>query len=165
MLLTKEAAEVLEKMRMDSLYWESLEIITALPEGTKMDHEALYWPATYYQGNGDLGEAVDDYLSAVGNRYLSNAFSLAMIPEGGNIQVMNLDEAPLTHCTSVVGHADTARIFSALIGREIEVNRVSVTLKRGDTLYVGQYSGPRLPEGTSTLPEGAAIAWKKVIVK
>ena len=150
---------------MDSLYWEAKEIVEALPEGTKIDQSALYWPATYYQGNGDLAEAVEDYMAAVGEKYLSNAFSLSMLPGGGNIQVMNLEEPPVSHCISVVGHADTAALFSYLLGREIEVNRTSITLKRGDVLYVGQYSGPRLPEGASTLPEGATITWKKVVVK
>jgi hypothetical protein len=38
-------------------------------------------------------------------------------------------------------------------------NRVNVSLKPGDAAIVGQYIGPRLPEGATTLPEGATIKW------
>jgi hypothetical protein len=60
---------------------------------------------------------------------------------------------------SCVGHADIASVLSGLIGIEVPVNRVSVSLMPGDTLVVGQYVGPRLPEGCSTLPDGARIEW------
>lgn len=60
---------------------------------------------------------------------------------------------------SVVGHADTAAVFTALLGREVEFNRESVKLPPGQILLVGQYSGPRLPEGATSLPEGATIEW------
>lgn len=63
---------------------------------------------------------------------------------------------------SAVGHADTAKILGEMLGIELPVNRVSI--KIGDDssevkLIVGQYVGPRLPEGTTELPEGAAIEW------
>jgi hypothetical protein len=60
---------------------------------------------------------------------------------------------------SAVGHADTARIFSEILGREVEPNRVSVQLKYGNSALIGQYVGPRLPEGATELPEGARIEW------
>lgn len=60
---------------------------------------------------------------------------------------------------SAVGHADTARIFSEILGREITPNRVSVTLGYGVDALIGQYVGPRLPEGATELPEGARIEW------
>jgi hypothetical protein len=60
---------------------------------------------------------------------------------------------------SCIGHADIATVLSRLIGFDIPVNRVSVSLKPGDVLVVGQYVGPRLPEGCSILPEGARIEW------
>ncbi len=60
---------------------------------------------------------------------------------------------------SVVGHADTAALFSAILSRPVTVNRVSVKLARDHRLLVGQYIGPRLPEGATTLPEGARIEW------
>ena len=39
-----------------------------------------------------------------------------------------------------------------------------VALKEGDVALVGQYSGPRLPEGATTLLEGATIKWMVVVV-
>lgn len=60
---------------------------------------------------------------------------------------------------SVVGHADTSALFSAILDRPIAVNRVSVKLEQDTLLLVGQYQGPRLQEGATTLPEGASIEW------
>jgi hypothetical protein len=64
-----------------------------------------------------------------------------------------------TPIISAVGHADTAAVFSSILDRAIEPNRISVKLTRDDMAIVGQYVGPRLPEGATTLPEGAAIEW------
>ena len=64
---------------------------------------------------------------------------------------------------SAVGHADTAALFSAQLGREIPANRISVKLSPEDILVVGQYVGPRLPEGATGLPEGAKIEWWVVV--
>jgi hypothetical protein len=117
--------------------------------------------------------------------YLSNAYSLQM--QGGadsSARRVTLDEAKnaiiglvpgpyidresekdgsdavvaLT-AQSCVGHADIAACLSGLIGFDIPVNRVSVSLKPGDVLVVGQYVGPRLPEGAVVLPDGARIEW------
>lgn len=60
---------------------------------------------------------------------------------------------------SAVGHADTARIFSDTLKTDVGENRCSITLSKDIELLVGQYSGPRLPEGATTLPEGATIKW------
>lgn len=61
--------------------------------------------------------------------------------------------------TSVVGHADIAAALSGMVGVDVPVNRVSVSLQPGDKLVVGQYVGPRLPEGCKILPDGAKIEW------
>jgi hypothetical protein len=60
---------------------------------------------------------------------------------------------------SAVGHADTAAVFSTILGFPVEPNRVNVRLAPGDIALVGQYVGPRLPEGATTLPHGATIEW------
>ena len=60
---------------------------------------------------------------------------------------------------SAVGHADTAAVFASVLCVPVPCNRVTVTMSPGDAAIVGQYSGPRLPEGCETLPEGAAIKW------
>lgn len=63
---------------------------------------------------------------------------------------------------SCIGHASTARILSSLLGQEVPVNRCNVQLGHFDTAIVAQYHGPRLPEGATTLPEGATIEFYKV---
>jgi hypothetical protein len=66
--------------------------------------------------------------------------------------------------TSAVGHADTAAIFSTLLGIEVPAARTTVRLSPGDRCLVGQYIGPRLPEGATSLPEGASVRWVMVSV-
>jgi hypothetical protein len=46
-----------------------------------------------------------------------------------------------------------------LLDRPVAFNRATVTLAHGDKLLVAQYSGPRLPEGCKTLPQGSTIKW------
>lgn len=65
---------------------------------------------------------------------------------------------------SAVGHADTAAVFSAVLGLDVPCRRETVALHQGQTAIVGQYSGPRLPEGATTLPEGSDIRWLMVEV-
>ena len=95
--------------------------------------------------------------------FILNAFSLNMIEGNADVTVREVSQkvaailAPA--CVSAVGHADTAAVFSSVLGVEIPCNRATVALKEGDVALVGQYSGPRLPEGAVSLPEGAAIKW------
>ena len=101
--------------------------------------------------------------------FILNAFSLNMLVGNADIVVREVTQkvaaslAPA--CTSAVGHADTAAVFSSVLGVEIPCNRATVALKDGDTALVGQYSGPRLPEGATSLPEGATIKWLVVGVR
>ena len=95
--------------------------------------------------------------------YISNSFALSMIPDGAIIRtkVVNLPliARKLSNPRSVVGHADTARVFSSLLGIPIAHNRETISLTPTDRLYVGQLIGGRLPEGATTLPEGFQIKW------
>ena len=101
--------------------------------------------------------------------YIGNAFSLGMLDGLADSDVnihchmLSVEEAcdwvRENNPVSCVGHLDTANLFSNLLGREVVMNRVSTSLAVGDTLLVGQYNGPRLPEGANTLPEGARIRW------
>ena len=70
---------------------------------------------------------------------------------------IQVDEVKKISLESAIGHADTARILSGILGVDISTNRISVTLNVGDTAIVAQYIGPRLPEGATQLPEGAMI--------
>ena len=63
---------------------------------------------------------------------------------------------------SCIGHTDTANVLSDILGMEIPVNRMSVTLNDGDVLYVAQLIDGRLPEGSTTLPEGFSFKFMKV---
>jgi len=102
-----------------------------------------------------------------------NAFSLSMIPlltegddENLRIRLLTLDQARemARDAVSFVGHASTARIFSTLLGRPVDVRRESVRVSPGMPALVGQYRGPRLEEGATELPEGAGIDWIRVEV-
>ena len=122
--------------------------------------------------------------------YISNAFSLSMLNK--EIQLGDNPRIPFSiysvtetinnwqafakrngldvKLISCVGHADTAKLFTHLLGREIACNRESIVLQgdfsdpRRDRLLVGQVmhrdGGPyRLPEGCTQLPEDAIIEW------
>ncbi len=96
---------------------------------------------------------------------LLNAFSVNMLmefPALVRIQRMTLEEARaeiVRGFTSAVGHASTAEIFSELLGVPIPYCRCDVTLLPGDRALLGQYRGPRLPEGITRLPPGATVDW------
>ena len=95
--------------------------------------------------------------------YLGNAFSLQMLPSDGNVSVetVSAEDIPMD-IVSCIGHADTANVLTNILGMEVPVNRMSVTLHEGDVLYVAQIVGGRLPEGATTLPEGFSFKFMKV---
>jgi len=104
-------------------------------------------------------------------RYITNAFSLAMLQLLPPRVQLGVELIPATSAAelardavSAVGHDLTAKIFSEILGLPIKADRRSIRLNRGDTTLVGQYSGPRLPEGATSLPEGAQITWYEVVV-
>ena len=101
--------------------------------------------------------------------YLLNAFSANMLEElTALVRFTEISATTMAELAqesvSAVGHADTSALFSAILGIEVPCNRVTVTLKAGDNALLGQYTGPRLPEGATTLPEGASIKWVLVNV-
>jgi hypothetical protein len=101
---------------------------------------------------------------------LLNSFSLNMLsefPAQPLFEEVSLDEARQELADgfeSAVGHVDTAAVLSNQLGIEVEARRTTVSLKKGDVALIGQYRGPRLPEGTTTLPEGSSISWILVVV-
>lgn len=61
---------------------------------------------------------------------------------------------------SAIGHADVAAIISNFLKIDLPVNRVSIKLDDPkDIVLIGQYIGPRLPEGTTKLPDNAKLEW------
>lgn len=102
---------------------------------------------------------------------IGNAFSLNMLSDAyTSMTVHEIDLETVSDllkfrpAQSCIGHADTAAIVSGLIGQPLPAERATVKLGHGDELLVAQYSGPRLEEGTTTLPEGANIKWMLVSI-
>lgn len=99
--------------------------------------------------------------------FILNAFSanmLAAFPVVAQFVEIPLDEARALAADgqSAVGHADTAAVFADVLGVAVPAQRVNVTLNKGDVALLGQYRGPRLPEGATRLPDGATIQWLRV---
>ncbi|MCD6341097.1 MAG: DUF1874 domain-containing protein, partial [Desulfurococcales archaeon] len=55
--------------------------------------------------------------------------------------------------------ADIAAIISKQLNIAITPNRITIALQPGDKAIIAQYTGPRLPEGTTTLPDNATIEY------
>ena len=94
-------------------------------------------------------------------KYVCNAFSLQMVNvDDYDMKVRTISEEEFNNIKSVtpsaVGHADTANVLG------VAMNRVSVTLDKGDKIVVAQLVGGRLPEGSTTLPNGFAFKYKVV---
>ena len=107
--------------------------------------------------------------------YIANAFSASMLSAGEEHTVLftplsdyyarRLCQDPGDEITSIVGHESTASVFANILGIEVPVNRTSVNIREGHHLLLGQYFGPRLPEGAIELPEKASIQWWLVRIK
>ena len=74
-----------------------------------------------------------------------------------SVHFEEVDELP-DGLTSAIGHADTAKVLG------VEPNRINVHLSTGDIAYIAQLQGGRLPEGSTTLPDGFKFKFIKVIV-
>lgn len=122
-----------------------------------------------YKPRLNLGEVMDIKRGDSDMRLL-NAFSLSMISHPAIIETSELTVAQTQSLLaegfeSAVGHADTAAVFGEVLGVPVTTNRVSILLEKGEEALVGQYAGPRLPEGATQLPEGATIKWLLVAVR
>lgn len=89
--------------------------------------------------------------------YLLNAFSLQMIDTPSTVTFTEVDNLP-GGLTSAIGHQDTANVLG------VPMNRVNVHLSKGDTAFIAQLMGGRLPEGATTLPEGFKFKFIRVDV-
>ena len=96
-------------------------------------------------------------------KYLANAFSIQMLSRPATVRFDEIDatEVP-ADVESAVGHADTAAVLTNMLGFEVPMNRAFVTLDENTELYVAQLVGGRLPEGTTTLPEGFTFKFYRV---
>lgn len=83
--------------------------------------------------------------------YLVNAFSIQMLNDiNCSVTFKEIDSLP-EGLTSAIGHADTAKVLG------VEMNRINVKLNKGDSIIIAQLMDGRLPEGSTTLPEGFAF--------
>lgn len=92
---------------------------------------------------------------------IGNAFSLQMVaefPTSVKIEEVTREAIPET-AHSIVGHQDTANVLGVVMNRE------SVVLEKGDVLFVAQIQGGRLPEGSTTLPEGFSFKFLRVTLE
>src|SRR5690606_8382567 len=98
-------------------------------------------------------------------KYLVNAFSIQMLPGPATVRFDEIDatEVP-ADVVSAIGHADTAAVLTNMLGFEVPMNRINVTLDENTELYVAQLVGGRLPEGSTTLPEGFAFKFYRVTI-
>ena len=116
--------------------------------------------------------------------YIANAFSLSMLQrdhqrddvQSSRLIVPRPVDDPrawlsewLAHgaqVESILGHASTQALFEGVLGVSCPVNRISFRFapldrygQRDELVLIGQYSGPRLVEGATQLPEGATLEW------
>ncbi len=102
--------------------------------------------------------------------YLSNAFSLGMLPNGGLINIVELEDKHVKSILqdgfiSAVGHQSTADFIKLLLGIDVPVNRVAITLQPEDKVIVLQLQG-RLPEGkVLSQEEISTIPYKWFVVE
>ena len=96
--------------------------------------------------------------------YVTNSFSINMLDrKNQHIHFIPCSlESAMAHLdsenvVSAIGHPDTARIVSSILGIDLPASRINVKMGNNDMVLVAQYAGPRLPEGAKELPEGATI--------
>jgi len=79
---------------------------------------------------------------------IGNAFSLQMLLDPTatiNVYPIKKEDIPFDKCISAIGHQDLADYLG------VEMNRINTKLDADDVLYVAQFMGGRLPEGTTML--------------
>ena len=88
----------------------------------------------------------------VGNTFTVNFLAqLSCTVEFKEISWKEFDEIISGEFINYFGHDDVAHMVG------LEPNRITIAAKPGDIVVFSQYRGPRLPEGTIELPEGATI--------
>lgn len=89
------------------------------------------------------------YVGNVCTPNMNSEVELVQIPTA--ISWEEFDEALKGDFINCMGHDDVAHMVG------LEKNRISISLRDGDVIFIAQYIGPRLEEGTTVLPDGAKI--------
>ncbi|MEM5784833.1 MAG: DUF1874 domain-containing protein [Candidatus Aenigmatarchaeota archaeon] len=83
-------------------------------------------------------------------KYLANSFSLGMLTGNCILGVTEVGteeiKKNISDIVSIIGHQGTADFLSQLLNHEIKMNRVQISIKSGDVVYVLQLL-TRLEEG------------------
>lgn len=104
---------------------------------------------------------------------LTNAFSINMLRADCSVSFTELGPVAaasylvVSGIENAIGHPDTDAVVRGLIADNSSLDldqiphgqRTSVSVGKGDSMIVAQYHGPRLPEGATSLPDGATIKW------
>lgn len=96
--------------------------------------------------------------------YIGNVFTFGFLAnknvdiKSRQITWKEFDQALQGEFVNYMGHEDVARMVG------LEQNRISISVKSGDVVYLAQYDGPRLEEGATVLPQGATLVPLKVEV-
>ncbi len=113
-----------------------------------------------------------------GKLFICNAFSINMLTEsnGTGIELkfvpLSLEQAKNAiheekknrEIVNAIGHEDTSKRVCQSLGIDYQVNRGNnVSLTPEDVVIVAQYTGERLPIGSTELTEGADINYWKVL--
>ena len=123
--------------------------------------------------NTDVQSVIDQVINTEETLIVSNAFSINMLnAETSSVNdscycyrfdSVTIEQAQMLlksigdRYRCCIGHVDTAAIVGNQLGLELAANRETVNLAPHGVMLVAQYTGPRLPEGSTTLPEGASI--------
>lgn len=101
--------------------------------------------------------------------YLCNAFSINMLNRAGqDISFVPVTKQAVANLLknedweSAIGHANTAAVLSSELGFSVTANRINVSLTHETSLIVAQMTGPRLPEGATSLPNDVTIEYWQV---
>lgn len=89
--------------------------------------------------------------------YIGNVFTFGFLASK-NVDIKSrqitweeFDQALQGEFVNYMGHEDVARMVG------LKQNRISISVKSGDVVYLAQYDGPRLEEGATVLPQGATL--------
>lgn len=98
--------------------------------------------------------------------YIGSEFSINMLRDKKDCSVLRLRKVHPSNISksalSLISHHELAQIISNILGFEIPYQENLPILTSNDILYIVQYKGPDIPEGTTVLPRTATIEFFEV---